>query len=287
MTDQLYLEEKPHKKSFRSTLVSLVMILAGALVAILAMNNWIQEWRANQSPFDVIASSNQPETGFLPLFTHEEKNETPHHAPTLSAAVDHETLIPGAENQEAGAATPTPTRLENLRPFGSSSLGDMTELDWIPDRIRIPSINLDAPIVPVHLREIEVGKDVFEQWVAPDLFAAGWHDTSATLGVPGNTVLNGHHNIFEEVFRDIHKLKEGSLIILYSGEKAFTYRVGLNIILEERYKPLETRLANAQWILPSDDERITLITCWPYTSNTHRVVVVAVPTTMSNGEFLE
>lgn len=28
---------------------------------------------------------------------------------------------------------------------------------------------------------------------------------------------------------------------------------------------------------PTYDERITLITCWPYVSNTHRAVVVAEP----------
>lgn len=285
MTDQPYMEDKTSSKSRRSILTSAIMVLAGVAVAALALSNWVQEWRANQSPFDVIASSNQPEVGFLPVFTHED--ETPHRAPTLNATTGDDVDSSAQQAGQNAATEPTPTRMESLSPIRIGSPGDTTELDWIPDRIQIPSINLDAPIVPVHLREIEVGKDIFEQWVAPDLFAAGWHDSSATLGMPGNTVLNGHHNIFEEVFRDIHKLKDGSLIILYSGENAFTYRVGLNIILEERFKPLETRLANAQWILPSDDERITLITCWPYTSNTHRVVVVAVPTTISNGEYLE
>ena len=28
---------------------------------------------------------------------------------------------------------------------------------------------------------------------------------------------------------------------------------------------------------PTTDERITLITCWPYTSNTHRLIIVAKP----------
>jgi len=37
------------------------------------------------------------------------------------------------------------------------------------------------------------------------------------------------------------------------------------------------RQENARWIAPTDDERLTLVTCWPYTNNTHRVVVVAKP----------
>jgi hypothetical protein len=47
------------------------------------------------------------------------------------------------------------------------------------------------------------------------------------------------------------------------------------MILPERFEPLETRLENAQWILPSDDERITVVTCWPHDSTPHRVGGVA------------
>ena len=40
----------------------------------------------------------------------------------------------------------------------------------------------------------------------PDFFAAGWHTDSTPPGFPGNTVLNGHHNIYGEVFRDLDKV---------------------------------------------------------------------------------
>ncbi len=133
-------------------------------------------------------------------------------------------------------------------------------------------------------REIEYKNSTFQQWTAPDLFAAGWHNTSATLGKPGNTVLNGHHNAFDEVFRDLRSLENGDLIYLTSGEKVFTYEVGLTLLLNERFESVETRLANAQWIRPSNDERLTLITCWPYESNTHRVIVVAVPVDPPGGQ---
>jgi hypothetical protein len=49
------------------------------------------------------------------------------------------------------------------------------------------------------------------------------------------------------------------------------------MIFEEKDQPLDVRLENARWILPSEDERITLVTCWPQDSNTHRLVIVAVP----------
>jgi sortase A len=49
------------------------------------------------------------------------------------------------------------------------------------------------------------------------------------------------------------------------------------MILPERFESSEVRLQNARWIQHSEDERLTLISCWPYESNTHRVIVVAFP----------
>ena len=40
---------------------------------------------------------------------------------------------------------------------------------------------------------------------------------------------------------------------------------------------LDTKIENARWIKSTKDERLTLVTCWPVDSNTHRLVVVAVP----------
>jgi sortase A len=93
----------------------------------------------------------------------------------------------------------------------------------------------------------------------------------------GNTVLNGHHNAFGEVFKNLVNLEVGDTIYVYSGDQEFVYVVGLMTRFDERFRPIEERLENARWILPSNDERLTVITCWPYESNTHRVVIVAVP----------
>ena len=48
-------------------------------------------------------------------------------------------------------------------------------------------------------------------------------------------------------------------------------------------EPLDVRQANARWILPTTDERVTLITCWPYESNSHRLVVIALPVPLPGG----
>jgi LPXTG-site transpeptidase (sortase) family protein len=147
----------------------------------------------------------------------------------------------------------------------------------IPDRLVITSIGLDAPIVPAKVKKVDFQGQTYYQWLAPNKPAVGWHDSSALLGLPGNTVLNGHHNVYGKVFKDLVKVHEGDLIEVYSGDQVFKYRVALAMLLPERFKSLTVRFENARWILPTDDERLTLITCWPADSNTHRVVIVALP----------
>jgi LPXTG-site transpeptidase (sortase) family protein len=147
-----------------------------------------------------------------------------------------------------------------------------------PDRLVIARLGLDAPIEPVGMVPSGVAAGVAE-WGVPDHRAAGWLNTSAAFGLPGNTVLDGHHNVKGEVFRDLWTLQAGDEILLYAGNEARHYAVGNVLILPEKDQPLATRLANARYLSPTDDERLTLVTCWPYENNTHRTVVIAFPLT--------
>lgn len=149
----------------------------------------------------------------------------------------------------------------------------------VPVRLVIESINLDAPIVPSPIDFKKVRGKEYMQWIVPDEFAAGWHTTSALLGEPGNTVLNGHNNTNGEVFKSLDKVEPGDIISIESNESRFSYLVTNKMILPEKYEEMGTRMNNAQWILPSVDERLTLISCWPFESNTHRVIIVARPLT--------
>ncbi|MBE0409546.1 MAG: sortase [Anaerolineales bacterium] len=145
----------------------------------------------------------------------------------------------------------------------------------IPERITIAAIELEAPVVQADMHWIQVGEVEYQQWEVPNLFAAGWHETSARLGEVGNTVFNGHNNIYGEVFRRLDELVVGELIQVYSNTHVFEYVITNTMILPERFQDMDVRMSNAQWILPSEDLRLTLISCWPYESNTHRVIVVA------------
>ena len=171
--------------------------------------------------------------------------------------------VPVLLPDDSAAAIDTPV----LQPTPVITIGQK------PTRIVIPAIKLDAPVETTSWHTI----NGVSQWDVPDHFAAGWLMTSALLGQPGNTAITGHHNIEGEVFRNLVKLQPGDRITLYAGAQPFEYEVAARHILPERGQPDEVRRANARWIQPTEDERITLITCWPYTSNTHRLVIVARP----------
>lgn len=196
-------------------------------------------------------------------------------------APEVEITLPPANRPQLAFATPT---VRSLMPFPTQLVVQPTVIiptptlfPTIPTQLEIPVIGLVAPIVPSDPAEVNIGSDTFEQWKAPDKFAVGWHTRSALLGQIGNTVFNGHHNVFEKVFENLNKVVPGDEIIVFGGRIRYTYIVVNVMILPERNVELATRLENARWILPSNDERLTLITCWPAESNTHRLIVVAQP----------
>lgn len=230
---------------------SSITVLAGLvviLISIMTLN--VQVSQAEASPFDIAESVDLAELPGQPL-------------PVISMSAMRniqpvkmdDVVLPDAQPE------PTPTAV-------------FTGLQ--PDRIIIPSINVDASVVPVAFKQIEYQGKIYEQWLTPKN-AVGWHDTSSPLGIPGNTVMNGHHNTEGMVFEKLVELRKGDLIQVYSGSVKFTYEVRETMIISEKYRPLEERLANSRWVQATTDERLTLITCWPPTSNTHRVVVVAYP----------
>ena len=184
-------------------------------------------------------------------------------APTLA-------VTPDATSPASARVRPTDLRQQAL-------VAEPVDGPAIPDRLVIPAIDLDAPVVLAPTRTLTLEQQVFSQWLAPDDFAVGYHTGSAYLGKTGNTVLNGHHNVFGKVFEHLHELESGDVIEVYAGQRVFRYVVAQSMILKERGATLAEREQNARWILPSADERLTLVTCWPAESNTHRLLVVASP----------
>ncbi len=242
---------------------SLWMVLFGALFIAIGAFRLLQPPEVAPAP-DFMPEAfqlSEADTGFLPMMAASPIQ------PELAQAL-------AAEAEVGGPRRPPAAGGNDAIPANAGSMPAVN----IPERLVIPAIKLDAPVVSAELTEIEVGDKVYRQWLAPNGFAAGWHHDTAGLGTAGNTVLNGHHNVAREVFRNLEHLEVGDLIFAYSGGRSYSYEITHVEILPERSQPLEVRLANARWIQSTEDERLTLVTCWPYVSNTHRLIVVASPT---------
>jgi sortase A len=145
-----------------------------------------------------------------------------------------------------------------------------------PTRIVIPTIHVDSPVKEVGWTTSIINGQMYSEWQVAD-YAVSFHKTSALPGAIGNTVMSGHNNINGEVFKNLVNVKMGENVFLYADNRTYEYAVQQILLLKERDMPLDVRLQNAQWIAPTNDVRLTLISCWPYTSNTHRVIVVAKP----------
>jgi len=272
------------------------LIVFGWLLVFSGITNAFTEYQKAELPFDDPSLvANEGDMGFVPYFSLADAEGEEAKAPNLTD-VDEIGISGDTSAPKNGTHFRMPEYLVDedvLRNVGEPNLkltdlhkapseaaslpGPQPPPTHIPDRVVIDAIDLDAPIVPVNYKEIDYEGETYQQWVAPDMYASGWHRMSSPLGVPGNTVLNGHHNIYGEVFVNLADVESGDMIQVYSGDMRFTYVVANTMILKERFQPVDVRIDNARWIQSSQDERLTLVTCWPYESNTHRVIVVAVP----------
>jgi sortase A len=199
--------------------------------------------------------------------------ETPTISPTpTQTPTPKSVLVPTttAKDNELSAATSTPGIPSTPTPI------PLIPARYPPSKIIAPAINLDASVETAGwVSAIQNGVET-TVWDVPE-HAAGWHRNSALPGHGNNVVLTGHHNLGGEVFRELVDLKLGDEILLQADAYEYHYVVTERFIVPERNAPEEQRRQNAQWILPTIDERITLITCWPYTDNSHRLIVIAKP----------
>jgi sortase (surface protein transpeptidase) len=145
-----------------------------------------------------------------------------------------------------------------------------------PTRLMIPAIALDSPITPVGIDTLEINGQTYGIWQVRD-DEVGWHNLSANLGQAGNTVLSGHSDIKAKIFGDLHRLNIDDEIIAFSGDRPRRYLVAEKFLVQEKGVPLETRIKNAQLIAPTQDERLTLVTC-ARPGATHRLIIIARPT---------
>jgi LPXTG-site transpeptidase (sortase) family protein len=221
----------------------------------------------DEEPRPTILAAEVPPTNApavtLPPTQTPEPTPLPTETPTIPST---ETAVP------TPTATPSPTATPAATPTPPPPAGA------VPQRVVIPAIRLDAPVVSIGWKVERIDGQNQAIWDVPNWHAAGWHNSSAPLGVVGNTVFNGHNTLNGEVFRDLYRLEVGAEIFV-EGENGemFAYRVGEKYVVREAGQPLSVRLENARYIQETPDERLTLVTCHPYGSLQNRLLVIAYP----------
>lgn len=228
--------------------------------------------------------------------------DTPTATPT-STPTDTPTAIPTDTPTFVPTDTPTPPPTATLPPptavpTNGADFSQIQEGQWAeppvitkrlaigpqltkgqPTLLKIPAIGLETAVEGKGWQR-KVGPDgvAYNEW--DDVrYAVGWHLNSAVPDVPGNIVLSGHNNIYGSVFRDLWRLKAGTPIYLYTGTERHTYVVDSIQIMPERNATTAQQAKTAAYIVQSTDQRLTLVSCWPPNSNTHRVFVIASPAT--------
>lgn len=100
-------------------------------------------------------------------------------------------------------------------------------------------------------------------------FALGHMPETATLGDIGNAVVAGHRShSFGSYFNRLHEMAVGDEIVVQAGGGTYTYEVYETLIVE----PDDLSVLRSS----SDHKVLTLITCTPLYTSTHRLIVHAV-----------
>jgi sortase A len=120
-------------------------------------------------------------------------------------------------------------------------------------RIEVPVIDVDAPIIE--------GDD----WETLKK-GVGHHLGSANPGERGNCVLSAHNDIYGEIFRRLPELSVGDEIRVHTETQVYRYVVEQTRIVD----PTETSVLDQ-----TSTPVLTLISCYPYGVDTHRIVVIA------------
>ncbi|HSO27727.1 MAG TPA: class D sortase [Anaerolineales bacterium] len=154
----------------------------------------------------------------------------------------------GAQPNDAEIPEHLRPMVQSLAPAAAPTPGPQQAV-----RIQAPAINVDAPVVQ---------GDGWEQLKK----GVGQHLGTANPGEPGNVVLSAHNDIFGEIFRDLDRLKPGDEIVVYTNQRAYSYRV-VNIRIVE---PTQVEV-----MAPTREATVTLISCYPYLVDDQRIVVTA------------
>ena len=250
-----------------------VLVLAGGCQTAAAPDTGPAEVQSKPTAVVVVPSRTPPPTSTVA--------PSPSAAPTATTAAEAQPAI----DETTATAEPVAAAEPAAAPAAPQP----------PSRLVIPDLKLDAPVVPMGWRVVETASGAVSEWVIPE-DEAGHHINSAALGEPGNLVISGHNNIFGRVFEPISLAwKNDSRVVVdkftdrsdvLNGREVQLFGADgsrVDYQIEEFYRlkdtgvPVQQRVNNARFMLPTEDDRVTIITCWPPWNNTHRLVLIARP----------
>jgi sortase A len=175
--------------------------------------------------------------------------------PTSTPTPPIHVVLPGGHRPPDSPGGPAPAEIPaHLRDLvrGITPLPVPTRGPEQAVRIQIPAIGVDAPVAE--------GDD----WETLKR-GAGHHVGSANPGERGNCVISAHNDIFAELFRDLLDLRLDDEILVHTASQVHRYVVAQKRIIE----PTEVSVLE-----PTSSPVVTLVSCYPYGIDTHRVVVI-------------
>jgi len=233
----------------RERIPVIILSALGVGLLLLALMLWSQTWLA-----DCL------ETEQTNLYLAYEWVPDPTIVPATSTPLPTLTIPP------TPTATPFPTPTPQPQP---------------PTRLVVAGIGINSA---VHQIGVSVSGDPLNPSVTwPELGAGVGHDrASVNPGESGNILLFGHNNYAGQVFRRLSELEVGDEIHLYTLDQGFSYVVRDVDIVRAVGATEQDNRAHAFYLGPKSEETLTLVSCWPYTTYTHRVYVVAKPIGITN-----
>ncbi len=117
----------------------------------------------------------------------------------------------------------------------------------------------------IKIPRLGVSQHILEGTLGQLHYGVGHVTGTALPGAAGNCVLAGHNTTS---FRYLSRLSAGDSVILKEGGKEYTYSVfGSFVVLPTELSVLKS--------VPKETAVLTLITCTPYLTGTHRLIVRA------------
>ncbi len=263
-----YLNEQP-KNSFRREVRIFVFLFFGIFVGILVFtnfnlfaSNFVELFSDDVAPVAPISNSVSEDNSISTIVDVAEKND-----------VEIQWLLKNYQ-QNAYINSLAPSTEETLQ----SHLMDYNfSFNTVPpvDRIIIPSLGLDVPIITTeHMESTDFTQadfdDELDQWIVK-------YPTTPAPGEEGNTLLFGHtsyevwkQNPYGTIFKDLPKLKDSTLIQILRKWNLYEYKVvDLFIVTPKQVNDQYMTYQNA------GGSYITLMWCYPLGTDNKRIMVVA------------